>query len=828
MSYTMANIHDLLYASFSDEEFDQFCYNHFRDVYYELSSHPTRSRKIQTLVSYCQQHHQMDALLDHIRSFNPKQYNRFISSDDHETLKHDLGVAHAVLDVLEQQAANYALLTMPASLKIQLEKQRKQIASLENRLAQLEAHQDGVIPDNLPMPPGIFVGRIEETKRCMEALSPTERGWGAVIDGVAGMGKTSLALKVAQKARRNAWFDAYLFVSSRPSLAVRPESRADYPLDTPLDTFVREFARLLRADHILHITNADERRSAFLDALRGRRTLLIWDNLEVLSSNERRHIAEFILKLPAPNKVIITTHSTASENAFTIRLDRLIHMESLSEPEALDLMNQVTRRYSHMADEVSRREISVRRSLYRIADGHPIIINWAMGLVALNTHTLPQAVEQLQESNQSPHPAALLFTRLLRTLSQKEQTILLTLAAFHQPATTRTITEACGQGVDDVHLALEKLHTLHLIRDVKGGHYLLQTLSRTFIHAALGIDHPEYQEILAPLALDPAHYRAALSYWVSYTQTHGGDVKEDQPSFDYLRDAWLNIESAASQLRYLAGHDEPLKDEAAARMLNELAIALRGFLRFRGYWDEWKELSECVYKTTLALGDWHSAGWRAYDIAFIYLNRAETSHAALWARRMTEDTERSGNRRDGVIATRLCGLVAEQRSDLKEAERLFTQALAACRELGEESDEASLLNDLGEIYKHQHDFANAERYYRQALTIAEKRDDKEVQAIYAGNLGLLALGQGQLAEARTWYEQQHALARKEAQPELIAQSQIGLARVLEREKDYAAALPLAEEALKIREQLRHYGLEGTRELVARLQTKVSNQQRKTS
>ncbi len=828
MSYTTAHIHDLLYASFSDEEFDQFCYNHFRDVYYDLSSQPTRSRKIQTLVAYCQQYHQLDTLLDLVKGVNPKQYNRFISSDDRETLKHDLGVAHAVLDVLEQQAANHTLLTMPASLKIQLEQQRKQIASLENRLAQLEAHRDGVIPDNLPIPPGMFVGRTAEIKRCMEALSPTERGWGAVIDGHVGMGKTSLALKVAQKARQNAWFDAYLFVASRPTCAALSHARSEAPFNNALDTFIREFARLLRADHILHMTSADERRSAFLDALRGRRTLLIWDNLEVLTSHERKHIAEFMLKLPAPNKVIITTHSTASESAFTIRLDRLIHMESLSESEALDLMNQATRRYSHMADEVSRRELSVRRALYRIADGHPIIINWAMGLVALDTHTLPQVVEQLQEANQSPYPAAFLFTRLLRTLTQKEQTVLITLAAFHEPASTRTITESSGAPIHDVHLALEKLHTLLLIRDVKGGHYLLQTLSRTFIHAALGIDYLEYQETLAPVALDVAPYRAALSYWVSYAQTYGGDLKEDQASFDYLRDAWLNIEHTASQLRALASQDDTLKDAQAAQMLNDLAIALRGFLRFRGYWDEWKELSGWVYKTAMALGDWHSAGWRAYDIAFIYLNRSETRQAALWAQRMSEATEQSGNRRDGVIATRLCGLVAEQRGDLKEAERLFTQALTACRELGEESDEASLLNDLGEIYKHQHDFANAEVYYQQALAIAERRDDKEVQAIYAGNLGLLALGQGHLAEARTWYERQRTLARAEEQHELMAQSQIGLARVFEREKDYAAALPLAEEALNIREQLRHYGLEGTRELVARLQTKVRNQQQKTS
>ena len=60
--------------------------------------------------------------------------------------------------------------------------------------------------------------------------------------------------------------------------------------------------------------------------------------------------------------------------------------------------------------------------------------------------------------------------------------------------------------------------------------------------------------------------------------------------------------------------------------------------------------------------------------------------------------------------------------------------------------------------------------------------------------------------------------------DLIAHAQSGLAHVLEEEGRYREALPLAEEALRIRERLRDRDLEWTRQLVARLREKAGTAQ----
>jgi hypothetical protein len=44
-------------------------------------------------------------------------------------------------------------------------------------------------PNNLPRL-GPFFGRDDELKRIADALAPTSRGWGALIDGPGGIGKT--------------------------------------------------------------------------------------------------------------------------------------------------------------------------------------------------------------------------------------------------------------------------------------------------------------------------------------------------------------------------------------------------------------------------------------------------------------------------------------------------------------------------------------------------------------------------------------------------------------------------------------------------------------
>jgi tetratricopeptide (TPR) repeat protein len=734
--------------------------------------------------------------------------------EDRATLEQILSTAQMVLGVLEQQAAGYTNLTIPAHLKVQLDEKRQEVTSLEARLSQLQG-RPATLPDNLPRYTDVFVGRQKEIARCLEALSPDDRGWGVAIDGIGGMGKTALALEVAHRARKEALFDAYLFASAKTTWLSPEGVRQETLTLSSLDSFCREFAKGLGLAEIVNMNDATARRGALLDALRGRRALLIWDNLETLNTEEREMIAEFLRKLPTPNKAIITSRRRTGESALTIRLDRL------SQVEAVELMWEKGRLYPRLAQELKATKPEILSALYNAAGGNPLALDWTLGQVAHRGCSISVALERLRNAANSADLYGFLFADAARDLLENDRTVLSALAVFRTPATTAALADATDLVVNEIRVSVERLVTLSLVNDFDEERFGLHPLTRTYIWAALdGTDSIGTVPLASGIKFDSAAQRKVLRYWVDYAQKYGGDDKDAYQTYDKLEAEWQNLEGVATTLREMAGIRGTLKDRQAAQMLIDLENALFNFLWFRGYWDEAVRLSEWRYHAGKALGQWSDAGWGAYRVAWIHYNRAETDQAASWAARMVEAMERGGNLRDKATAIQLQGVIAEQRQDYAEAERLHQDALAIYRELGDEQVEAIALNNLGGVARAQGQYDRAQPYYKQALAITEKLGEKQLIATWCGNLGSLALNRNRPTEARSWYERELALAQEVGRQGLVADAQEGLAQVLEKEGRYAEALELAQAALEIRERLRDKELEFSRRLVERLRGKI--------
>ncbi len=56
----------------------------------------------------------------------------------------------------------------------------------------------------------------------MRALSPADRTWGALIDGIGGIGKTALAIEAAYRAQKAGAFDAFVFVTAKQNILIKP------------------------------------------------------------------------------------------------------------------------------------------------------------------------------------------------------------------------------------------------------------------------------------------------------------------------------------------------------------------------------------------------------------------------------------------------------------------------------------------------------------------------------------------------------------------------------------------------------------------------------
>ncbi|MBE8967436.1 tetratricopeptide repeat protein [Nostocales cyanobacterium LEGE 12452] len=733
--------------------------------------------------------------------------------DNQEALQRTLNRARRALQILEEEKASYGI-RVPVDLQIELEEKQKEITSLEVRLSQLQGKHPASLPDNLPRYNDVFVGRKQEIARCLEALSPEERGWGVTIDGIGGMGKTALALEVAHLARQQALFDAYLFVSAKTTRLSIEGVRQETLALSSLDSFCREFAKGLGETDIVKMTDATERRRALLDALRGRRTLLIWDNLETLNAEERDMIAEFLRKLPTPNKAIITSRRRTGESAVTIRLDRLL------EAEALELMKEKGRSHPRLAQELNATKPEILTALYEASGGNPLALDWTLGQVAHKGYSISVALERLRNAAKSPDLYGFLFADAAQTLFEKDRTVLSALVVFLTPAKTAALADATDLAITEIQVSLERLVTLSLVNDVDGERFGLHPLTRTYIRAVVGGTDTVVTAPLSGIRFDSAAQRKVLRYWVDFAQKYGGNSKDAYKTHDKLEAEWQNLEGVATTLREMASIPGALKDRQAAQMLIDLENALFNFLWFRGYWDEVVRLGEWVYQAGKALGQWSDASWDAYHVASIYYFRAETDRAASWAAQMAEAMERGGSRWGKAVAIQLQGLIAKQRQDWAEAERLYQEALAIYRELEDEYCEAIALNSLGEVARSQGHYDRAESYYKQALAIEEKLGNKESQATYCAGLGNLALDRDRPSEARPWCERELVLAQEVGRQDLVADAQAGLAQVMEKEERYTEALSLAQSALDIRERLRDQGLDFSRRLVERLRRKA--------
>ncbi len=728
---------------------------------------------------------------------------------DCKDLQEKREIAKRALVELEKQQIAFGLHT-PPYIKEGIYQNKQLIQSIQKEMDALGC--DARPPDsNLPRRQAFF-GREKEMIKVLEALSPEERGWGVVIDGIGGIGKTAMAVEAAYRCQEEALFDLFLFTTAKRTRLQAGGEQALPDSAVTLDEMLGEIARLLGRPRLAQRT-AEEKPEALRQALQdevatGLRILLIFDNLESLTQGEQQAIYGFLRRLPNGCKAIITSRRRAGENAVWVRLGKLDW--AASRQIILDRMRHSWRLQRNLNAAGQERW----RELYDAAGGSPLALRWLLGLMDSRNLSLDRTLAIMRSADDEDTPLHEFIYREARAeMGLEDWRTLGALSLFVTPASFDALVAITGFSRTQLESTLERLDAFSLV-DNEGpeGPYTLHPLTRRL--AA--------KELAAQPQLADSLQNAYVTYWLDYAQRYGGEGKDAYKTFDRLEEAWPNLETAASLLWARTGLPAALQDAEAARQLIRLAYALSQFLWFRGYWNERVRLGTWQYEAGRAREEWQDAGWGAYRVAFIHYTRGETAQARTWTDRMAAAMERGGTRRDRAIATRMQGLAARQQGDLTAAEKFLTTALEEFRILGEEADEAITLNSLGKLMHQRKKYIRAEGYYRQALTLAKKLEKRELIANYTGNLAALALARGRWQDARAWVERALPLAQEVGRKELVASDKYRLARVLEVEGAVAEALPLAEEALRIYHQLELNDSEAeTRELITRLRQKLA-------
>ncbi len=284
-------------------------------------------------------------------------------------------------------------------------------------------------PDNLPRRAAFF-GRTQEMETVLQALSPEERGWGVVIDGIGGIGKTALAMEAAYRCKEAGLFEAFIFVSAKLKRLEPSGIKERSPVAATLDEFVNETARVLGQIGIAKLTGEAKRR-ALLETLRSKRGLLIYDNLETLTKEEQEALADFLRFLPQGCKAMLTSRRRGGEGALWLRL------EQLTWETARQIIQHEASREARLAETLRRASEEKWRELFNETGGSPLALIWTLGLMRAKALSFDRALEMLRHgANRESPMQEFIYQEARKELGAQEVAALNALSFFIQAMIT--------------------------------------------------------------------------------------------------------------------------------------------------------------------------------------------------------------------------------------------------------------------------------------------------------------------------------------------------------------------------------------------------------
>lgn len=328
---------------------------------------------------------------------------------------------------------------------------------------------------NLPNPDnGQFLGREKELARIIQTLQPYPHSQHSVIiiDGIGGIGKSSLALEVGyQYLRRDSQlaneeqFHAIVWVSAKKSTLTADGIKTRPQVFRTLEDIFTAIAITLQREDILR-ADSDEQPGLICQALTQKRTLLIIDNLETVDDEK---VITFLRELPAPTKAIVTTR-------FRIDAALPIHLIGMPWEDAQKLIQHACfNKQVHLTHDQEQ-------LLFKRTGGVPIAIVWSIAQVGYG-HAIETVLHRLGDA-QGPI-AQFCFEKLVNDIKGKPAyTILLALGLFVHNATRKAlgiITQLSELDRDDALVDLERLSLI----DKSGDRFSMLPLTKEYIMAQL-------------------------------------------------------------------------------------------------------------------------------------------------------------------------------------------------------------------------------------------------------------------------------------------------------------------------------------------------------
>lgn len=569
------------------------------------------------------------------------------------------------------------------------------------------------VPFQIPPPPPVLVGRDDECRMVLAALSADHAVLALV--GPGGIGKSALARHTAHQAA--AWFpDGCLYVDLHgASAGIAPADPADV------------LASFLRALGVRSVPSSAEEASALFRTATAHRSLLV-----VLDNAASAAQVRPLLPSGARCATVVTSRWKLADLDATCR----IVLPPLGQHASRALLERLCG-----ADRVTAAPAAVE-TIVELCEGLPLALRIVgaraanrpddTGLATLASRIADQRrhLDELQVGDLSVRTSIGLGYRMFseaRDPRRQQAARLFRLASL--PDWAETTVPGCAvlldAPVDSVERALEHLVDAHLVELAGNGRYRYHDSVRIFAREQAAAVDPPHVQRAALRRLATAFFAAAATaarllfpfdklpfdaVWHSSGELLLGETNAEQ--------AWQWLERERTNLLMIASQQLATADNL--RKVHGLGLVLAKYLDYAGHVSDLERFGQLSVAAAERLGD-----------------RAGTAKAL-----------------NALAIPRL------RRNQLTSGIALLERALAMHRELGDRAGEAACLNNLGNAYRDSGDLETALRYLRETLAIRQSLNDRYKVGSTLDNIGIVLRKLGDIPGARSHHEAGLAITRE--------------------------------------------------------------------
>ena len=692
------------------------------------------------------------------------------------------------LYILEEMLATYGadqplhLINSVTMEKEAIARYSKQIESITTTTKQAEKSQ---VLASLPRRP-YFVGREEEIETILQSLQPNSRTFIIGIEGIGGVGKSTLATEVSYRCIENDLFESVIWISAKESILTLHGIEPVIPEAKTLSDILITIGTTLGNPTIGNLSIQDQIKRAY-NLLSKQTTLLVLDNFESLSKNEQRDILDFLRRSPITLKVAITSRERVSEG-------QIIRLQGLSFEESNALLEwDAQQKNIHLTKDQNK-------YLVELTGGLPLALLWVQGQIAVLGYSVTQVLDKLSLDTDIPI-LQYCFNHSWNLLRHNNEKKILFVLALQPEAVSRTaLKEITGiEDGDSFDHAISDLLQLSLIdHESDRDYFSILPLTRRFIRTQFASDRKFIKQAELKIA----------QYYVKLLAQKSG-FKEWRGYEDLLLDR-NNILSVAQwcyktiQKKQNSPASLPKQTRSIAEILVQIGIQFGSVLWQRAFWYDRMTLAHAALSAAKLLSDWKSFSTFARNISWIYFYQGDYLRALRWSEEALLATTKTEDELLIAAAKRSLGTVELRLGNFARSEALLKEVLQTTEKYA--NDDYGIYSKgfaqygLGDLEFERGDIRAAKEWYQKALDTWQDplRKDPVRHVSYALNgLGFVALKEKQYEEAKRFFMEGIQSAEEFGRVDELAKGNLGLASVyLETGTDLKAALALINESIE--------------------------------